>query len=238
MSNIIKKEQQITNVLPQEKYALAKAMVAKGANDTEFQMLVHIANKYQLDPLLKEIWCIKRNANDPALIMTSRDGYLSIAHKSGQFDGMQSGTVEENGVLVKAWAEVWRKDMSHSFKAEVKYSEYKQNSPVWSKYPSAMLIKVAEVFALKRAFSISGMVTQEEMAIEEHEPKIEQIDLDTEELKAKAYELAQTMGLDIDTFKEGFKSRYLVDIESAKSETLNTCINSMQAKLKEVKNGR
>lgn len=147
-----------------EEYELIKQTVAKGSSDSEFKLLIHVANKYQLDPLLKEIWCIKRNQNDVALIMTGRDGYLTIAHRSGQLDGMQHGiTRDEKGAIVSAWCEVWRKDMGHSFKSEVYYSEYKKNSPTWNQYPSAMLIKVAEVFALKRAFSISGMVTQEEM---------------------------------------------------------------------------
>ncbi len=152
-------------VLPEDKYALAKTIAAKGATDAEFQLLVHLSNKYELDPFQKEIWCIKRNPNDAALIMTSRDGYLTIAHRSGQFDGMNSFTVDdEKGKPLKAVCEVYRKDMTHAFRAEVKLSEYAQTNSVWNKYPSAMLIKVAEVFALKRAFRINGMVTQEEMS--------------------------------------------------------------------------
>ena len=141
-----------------------KKMAPDNATDKDLEIFRYISNTYKLDPVLKEIWCIKRNAHDPALIMTSRDGYLKIAHSSGMLDGLISGTIEnEKGELVKGWCEVWRKDMSHSFKSEVKYSEYKQSNFIWQKYPSAMLIKVAEVFALKRAFSISGMLTQEEM---------------------------------------------------------------------------
>jgi phage recombination protein Bet len=167
MANTVKKvNDELT--LPVDKYELAKNLVAKGASDSEFELLVYLANKYRLDPLLKEIWFIKRRPNEAPIIMTRRDGYLAIAHRSGQFDGMQSGTIEnEQGRLEKAWCEVWRKDMSHSFKAEVRYSEYVQPSYIWQKYPSAMLIKVAEVFALKRAFSISGMLTQEEVGYQE-----------------------------------------------------------------------
>jgi phage recombination protein Bet len=153
-------------VLPEEKYKLAKDIAAKGATDAEFQLLVHMANKYRLDPLAKQIWCIKRSSSDPATIMTSRDGYLEIAHRSGQFDGMDSKVSERDaqGNPIVATCTVWRKDMSHPFTAEVLFKEYNQpNSPTWKKYPGAMLIKVAEVFCLKRAFSISGMVTQEEM---------------------------------------------------------------------------
>lgn len=148
----------------EEQKQLIMETVAKGASENEVKLLFHVAKKYKLDPLLKEIWCIKMLEKSPAVITTSRDGYLSIAHRSGQLDGLQSGTIlNEQGQLIKAWCEVWRKDMSHSFKSEVNYGEYYKNNNVWNTYPSAMLIKVAEVFALKRAFSISGLVTEEEM---------------------------------------------------------------------------
>lgn len=151
---------------------LIKRISGNGASEQEIDLLMYISDKYKLDPLLKEIWCIKRSPKENAIIMTSRDGYLKIAHTSDMLDGLQSGTMEnEKGELVKAWCEIWRKDMSHSFKSEVKFSEYRQNNFIWQKYPSAMLIKVAEVFALKRAFSISGMLTTEEMGDEYQPPK-------------------------------------------------------------------
>jgi phage recombination protein Bet len=226
MSNITKTEDK-SLIIPKEKYEMAKSLVAKGATDAEFELLLHIANKYKLDPLLKEIWCIKRNPRESALIMTSRDGYLAIAHRSGQFDGMQSGTLEDtNGKLVKAWCEVWRKDMSHSFKSEVRYTEYVQNSFIWQKYPSAMLIKVAEVFALKRAFSISGMLTQEEVGYQEvdgmatfdptdlstasqnTDPSLQPQENTLDQDKSKIIQLGEKLGLDAKTTKETVETKY------------------------------
>lgn len=232
-------------IIPKEKYELAKSLVARGADDAEFGLLLHIANKYKLDPLLKEIWCIKRSPKEPAVIMTSRDGYLAIAHRSGQFDGMQSGTVEdEKGSLVKAWCEVWRKDMSHSFKSEVRYSEYVQNNFIWQKYPSAMLIKVAEVFALKRAFSISGMLTSEEMGYQEVDgaslPEVELFDNNSQspntpdlpQLKGEIIELGKDLGLDESTVKETVEAKYqLKDFEEIKVEQAKDSIKSLKKKL-------
>ncbi len=44
------------------------------------------------------------------------------------------------------------------------FNEYnKGGRGVWGQYPSAMIVKVAETMALKRAFSISGLVTEEEI---------------------------------------------------------------------------
>jgi len=142
---------------------LIKSTCAVNTTDTELQLFLHIAKKYNLDPLLREIWCIKYA--DKVNIYTSRDGYLKIAHMSGKLDGISSYTIDdEQGNPVKAVCEVYRKDMSKPFRAEVKFKEYfNANNPTWKKYPSAMLIKVAEVFALRRAFSISGLLTVEEI---------------------------------------------------------------------------
>src|SRR5688500_10831161 len=112
---------QDTPIITEDQYEMARSVAAACTTDAEFKLFVYIANRYKLDPLLKEIWCIKRSPKEQAIIMTSRDGYLSIAHRSGMFDGLQSGTVENSkGELVKAYCEVWRKDMTHSFKSEVK----------------------------------------------------------------------------------------------------------------------
>jgi len=48
--------------------------------------------------------------------------------------------------------------------ALVNFQEYyKPAGNIWKTYPSAMILKVAESIALKKAFSINGLVTQEEM---------------------------------------------------------------------------
>jgi len=180
-TEIIKKEgvksiAEINSFTP-EQIELVKKTVAKNATDDELQMFLHLAKKYDLDPLAKQIWFIKYKVAEAPTIFTSRDGYLKIAHDSGQFDGLDSHTIDdEKGNPIKAICEIWRKDMSHSFKAEVKFKEYGMNNrnPIWRSYPSAMLIKVAEVFALKRAFSISGLVTSEEMCQEQESISVDQ----------------------------------------------------------------
>lgn len=106
-----------------EQVETIKNTVAKGATDSELAMLLHIAKKYDLDPLLHEIWFIKRvkkvrtgrkdgNGNDiwdyprtpdgkidysdaETVIMTSRDGYLKAAMRDPDFDGIRSFTVCE-----------------------------------------------------------------------------------------------------------------------------------------------
>jgi phage recombination protein Bet len=152
--------------------ALIKRQIAAKATDDELEMFMYLANKNNLDPFSKEIWFIKYKDDDKPLIFTSRDGYLKIAHSHPAFDGMESYTIDnEKGEPIKGVCTVYRRDMTHPFKAEAKVKEYKKNSQIWNQYPSIMIQKVAEVIALKRAFSINGLVTQEELSMVEDEVK-------------------------------------------------------------------
>jgi hypothetical protein len=158
-----------------------KETVAKGATDAEFEMLMYLADRYQLDPILKEIFYSAQMKT----IMTSRDGYLKIAQRDPTFEGIQSMAVCENdefeldvpnhtvihkfgkgdrGNVIGGWAIVYRKGR-HPVIAYAPLKEHASNNPAW-KYKSAMSCKCAESFALKRQFSISGLVTQEELGFE------------------------------------------------------------------------
>lgn len=201
-----------------EKIEVIKNTVAKGADNNELEMFLHLAKQYNLDPLNKEIWFIKRakkqkignNWDYPRLpsgevdytgaettIMTSRDGYLKIAHQHPEFTELNSMEIRENddfhynaltkeirhnitakrGRITGAWAMCKRADMAPAF-IHVDFMEYKNavgKSQTWDKYPSAMIRKIAEVIVLKRQFNISGLVTQEEMQSEYSLDHVEEI---------------------------------------------------------------
>jgi phage recombination protein Bet len=168
-----------------EQMQLMKDTVAKGVSDNEFMLFMHLAKTYGLDPFAKEVWCIKYG-NNPATIFTSRDGYLKIASRDKQMNGIVSDAVcagdevtrgadghvqhvygNPRGELVGAYALVHRKDRAYPAYFYAPLKEYCAGSnPTWKKYPTAMIIKVAEAMALKRAFSISGLVTQEEIGLD------------------------------------------------------------------------
>ncbi|MBR1487194.1 MAG: recombinase RecT [Synergistaceae bacterium] len=158
-----------------------KNTVAIGANDNELKMFLSIAAKYELDPFLHEIWFA--NMGNRNVIMTGRDGYLKIANRNPNFDGITGDVVhagdkfvkegdnvkhayniQNRGPIVGAYAIVHRTDRSHPVFVYAPFNEYnKGGRGVWGQYPSAMILKVAESMALKRAFSISGLVTEEEL---------------------------------------------------------------------------
>jgi len=148
-----------------KKLELVKSLVAKNCSNEEFGLLVHLANQYTLDPLKREIWAVKYGVS-PAQIFVSRDGFLSIAHKTGQFDGMETTFKEpsdpKNLDDLTATCVVYRKDMTHPISVTVKMKEYDSKMSVWKSKPRTMLQKVAESQALRRAFNVAGVYSPEE----------------------------------------------------------------------------
>jgi len=146
----------------EQRISLIKAKIAPNATNTEFELLMYMSNKFDLDPLIKEIWLVKFG-NSPAQIYAGRDGYLKIAHRSGQFDGMKTVVEFKDDKPVSAHCTIWRKDMSHPIESDVLFSEYTTGQNLWKTKPAVMIGKVAESVALRKAFSVSGLYSPEEM---------------------------------------------------------------------------
>jgi phage recombination protein Bet len=147
-----------------DQISLLKAKVAPNATKTEFELLMYLSQKYNLDPLLRQIWLVKFG-DAPAQIYAGRDGFLEIAHRSGHFDGMETKVIfDENKKPVSAICTVWRNDMSHPFVADVLFSEYTTGKNLWQTKPSVMIGKVAESVALRKAFQVSGLYSPEEIS--------------------------------------------------------------------------
>lgn len=147
----------------EKRIALIKAKVAPDATNTEFELLMYMAGKFDLDPLLKEIWLVKFG-NSPAQIYAGRDGYLKIAHRSGHFDGMETKVnYGDNGSIESATCIVYRNDMKHPFVANVLFKEYTTGKNLWATKPAVMIGKVAESVALRKAFHVAGLYSPEEL---------------------------------------------------------------------------
>lgn len=133
--------------------------ICKGVSETDFLFMLELAKKYQLDPFAKQIYATR------AGIIISRDGYLAIAHKTGNFDGMRT-TFEhdKNGNIISSTTTVWRKDVSHPFTETAYWSEYAKDTNVWKQYRHAMMQKCSERMALSKAYAITGLYAEEELS--------------------------------------------------------------------------
>jgi len=187
--NVGGREDRLINFTDEEKEILKKT-ICKKASDDEFKVFLHVAETYGLNPFLGQIFYWKDKKGN-SIQYTSRDGYLSIANRHEAFDGFFSDVVRKNdsfkrkndvieheygtdrGEIIGAFCQVFRKDRSQEVYSFANFNEYNGYNSVWNRYPSAMILKVAESMALKRAFSVSGLVSQEEMNIQRLEDKEE-----------------------------------------------------------------
>ena len=183
---------------------IKKQFFPLNANPKDVDFCLKVAKELSLNPIKREIFFIGRKAQingewitkiEP---LTSRDGFLTIAHRTGNFAGIKSWTeIKEVPKLVNgnwtvgtdliAIAEVYRKDTNIPTVVEVEYSEYVQlkrdGTPTqfWLKMPKTMLKKVAESQALRKAFNISGIYGVEEMGVGNADGGEVQVDKEAQE---------------------------------------------------------
>lgn len=188
----------------EEMEVIKKQFFPHNATPTDIQYCMAVANRLGLNPLTKEVQFVGRRAkikkeipsstpgNPPRIVeewaekidpMVGRDGYLTIAHKTGQFAGIETNsTLKETPKMASngewsyiktlvATSKVWRRDTEMPFCVEVSFHEYAQTTSegkltkFWAEKPDTMLKKVAESQALRKAFNIHGVYSAEEMGV-------------------------------------------------------------------------
>ncbi len=137
--------------IPIDQAAILRALNLN-PNDPKTQALLLVCDRYGLDPLLKHMVLISGNP------YITRDGLLHVAHRSGQLDGIE--VLDEGDDNNHWWARVavYRKDMNRPFTYRGRYPK----TGHLKQYGPEMAIKVAEVMALRRAFSVTGIAVVEE----------------------------------------------------------------------------
>lgn len=184
-----------------------KAYLVSGNRDLvtmqEVVMFMNLCRFQHLNPWLKEAYLIKYSQNDPAALVTGKEAFLKRAEGEANYDGFKAGIIvqDEDGKviyrdgsfklpgesIVGGFAEVFRKDRDHSFRAEVSFEEYagrKKDGSLnsqWSKKPTTMIRKVALVQALREAFpgTLANMYTEEEGGGELIDVEVREVDQET-----------------------------------------------------------
>lgn len=170
------------------------------SND-ELVMFLNLCKFNQLNPWLKEAYCIKYGS-EPATMVVAKEAFQKRAEEHPAYDGCEAGIIVYNGAgelnyrkgafklpdekVIGGYAEVWRKDKSHSYRIEVSFDEYagrKKDGTLnnqWASKPATMIRKVALVQALREAFpkSLGGMYTAEEQGQVEPETTANIIDME------------------------------------------------------------
>ena len=190
----------VTATYDEDMVEAVKNTVAREATDSELFMFFNVANKYDLDPFMKEIYFVKTKDGKSSL-MTGRDGYRKIAMREPTYKSHYSdyvckndtfkvirkmGKVEDviheyehndRGALVGAYCILeTTDDRMYFFYAE--FNRYNTGQNAWSSYPTDMIVKVAETRVFKSFANINGVQAEESMPAEfSSEENIEMIDV-------------------------------------------------------------
>ena len=148
--------------------ALIKRTVAVGATDDELAMFLHAAKRSGLDPIARQIYCIRRDGK--MTIQAAIDGLRLIAERSGKYAGNDDPVFDNEEKPTKASVTVYRmvSGVKCAFTASARWSQYfpgDKQGFMWRKMPHVMLGKCAESLALRKAFpaEMSGIYSTEEM---------------------------------------------------------------------------
>lgn len=176
----------------EEKSVIDRQFFPHGASIDDKRFCMQVAEQLNLNPLLKQIYFVPRKTNigtlqNPNWVekvepIAGRDSYLTLAHRTGQFAGIESYVkIEECPTLnaqnkwvletdLVAYATVYKKGFENPFIVSVRYSEYVQKTnkgdvtKFWKEKPETMLKKVAESQVLRKAFNITGLYDESELS--------------------------------------------------------------------------
>ncbi len=165
-------------VLRADQVALLKRTVAKGATDDEFALFLWVAKKHKLDPMTRQLHCVKRWSNverkEVMAIQIGIDGYRTMASRShkdyGSVGEPEFEYKEDGKTLLLARVKVWRKGHEHPTVAVAFWDEYmpdinSKQAFMWRQMPRGQLAKCAEALALRKAYpDLADIYTDEEMA--------------------------------------------------------------------------
>lgn len=132
------------------------------ASREQFAAFVMVAKKYDLDPILKQIYAFpdKRGGVIP---IVSIDGWLHLAQTHDQFDGMTfNDQRDDKGQIFAITCTIHRKDRTHPIEVTEYLSECKRDTEVWKRWPARMLRHRATIQAIRYAFGYSAIYDEEE----------------------------------------------------------------------------
>jgi phage recombination protein Bet len=178
----VRKDEAATMEFSPEQRKMIRDSFANGASDSEFAVLMEVARSRRLNPLMRQIYFVKRYDGQKRCEVWSTqisiDGLRAVAERTGVYDGQSEPAYEydKDGKLKKCSVHVYRKDWSpgRSAVGVAFFEEYAQTkrdgglTSFWATKPHIMLAKCAEALAIRKAFpeDTSGLYVAEEMGEE------------------------------------------------------------------------
>lgn len=139
-----------------------KATVFKNATNEELVALVVVANEYQLNPFLKELYAFPAKGGGIVPVV-SVDGWIKMINRQPSFDGIDfSYETSEDGTPYSCTANIYAKGRSRPTSVTEYYGECFRATEPWKQMPRRMLRHKAMIQAGRVAFGFSGVHDEDE----------------------------------------------------------------------------
>ena len=150
------------SIEPAKLLSVLKSTVFAKATDDELAALVMVANEYQLNPLLKEIYAFPNKGGGITPIV-SVDGWNKMLIRQPNYDGKKfTFERDENGALVSCTATIYVKGREHPEEITEYFEECKRFTDNWKNMPCRMLRNRTLCQASRMAFGFSGVYHEDE----------------------------------------------------------------------------
>lgn len=150
------------SVEPAKLFETLKATVFKNATNEELLALTVVANEYDLNPFLKEIYAFPAKGGGITPIV-SVDGWNKMLIRQKDFDGIDFAfTDDEAGNVQTCTATIYTKNRSRPMIITEYFSECVRNSDNWKNMPRRMLRNRTLCQASRMAFGFSGIKHEDE----------------------------------------------------------------------------
>lgn len=135
---------------------LKKTAFATCKTDEEFMAMCMVANTYNLNPILKEIYAFPAKSGQVVPIV-SVDGWIKLMNSHPAFDGIEFVEDKDSCTAI-----IYRKDRNHAIKATEWLGECLGNSEPWKRWPRRMLRHKSLIQAARIAFGFAGIYDEDE----------------------------------------------------------------------------
>jgi phage recombination protein Bet len=133
----------------------------KEATNEEVQAFLIVANRYDLNPLTREIYAFENNG---AIIpIVSIDGWATLVNRNENFDGCDFETEHgPDGTVVSITCRIYDKRRNRPVSVTEYLAECQRPSQPWRTMPHRMLRHKAYMQAARLAFGLSGIYDEDE----------------------------------------------------------------------------
>jgi phage recombination protein Bet len=135
---------------------IQKTIMPANASEEQTAALLMVAQQYDLNPLLKQIYAFPSKGGGITPII-SVDGWCELINRQPAFDGMEfEDAFDDDGKIYAITCRMFRKDRSRPTTVTEYLAECQRATDPWRTSPSRMLRHRAMIQAARLTFGLSG----------------------------------------------------------------------------------